>query len=156
MLRRFALRSSMRFWQACELLTRGMCLTAMGRPASPYRILVADDNVDSADTTTMLLQMSGHEVRTVYGGLQAVEVARTFRPALAILDLNMPVMDGWATANALRLTQGRIALIALTALSQPADFKRSLVAGFDHHLVKPFDAERLRAVVLCLLVRSRR
>lgn len=121
----------------------------------PSRILVADDNVDSADSTALLLQIAGYEVRTAYDGLQAVQLALIFRPALVILDLNMPVMDGWAAAQALRSSTHGIALVALTALSQPADFNGTRVAGFDYHLVKPFDAHELRAIVRHLLVRRR-
>ena len=76
----------------------------------PSRILVADDNVDSADSTALLLQIAGYEVRTAYDGLQAVQLALIFRPALVILDLNMPVMDGWAAAQALRSATHGIAL----------------------------------------------
>ncbi len=121
--------------------------------STPSRIVVADDNVDAADTTAMLLEMAGYEVRTAYGGLEAIEAARAFRPALVILDLNMPGIDGWAVARALRSASQRTVLVALTAFSQPVDFKRSLVAGFDRHLVKPVAAQELRAVVEHLLVR---
>jgi CheY-like chemotaxis protein len=104
--------------------------TISARPP-PSRVLVADDNVDLAEMTALLLRLAGYDVRAVHDGAQAVEVARTFMPAVAILDINMPTLDGWATARALRAGDSRIALIAMTALSQPADFRQSLTAGFD-------------------------
>ena len=115
---------------------------------------MADDNVDLAEMTALLLELSGYEVRAVHDGAQAIEAARTFLPAVAILDINMPTLDGWAAGRALRAADSQIALIAMTALSQPADFQQSLTAGFDAHLVKPFDANRLVALVARLLEAS--
>lgn len=103
------------------------------------RILVADDNRDAADSLAVMLRIAGHDVRTAYDGQQALDVAETFKPSLALLDLGMPRVNGHDTARRLRETEhGRnIVIIALTGWGQPEDRNRSLAAGFDHHLVKP-------------------
>jgi two-component system CheB/CheR fusion protein len=123
-------------------------------PSARRRILVVDDNVDAADTTAYLLRFSGFEARAVYNGLQAVETSRSFRPALVILDINMPVMDGYRAAAALRAEQPAgdpLFLVALTAYSQPADIERSTRAGFDRHVAKPADPRALTDLVGSLL-----
>lgn len=110
------------------------------RVSSPkQRILVADDNRDAADSLAVMLRIAGHDVRTAYDGQQALDVAETFKPSLALLDLGMPRVNGHDTARRLRETEhGRnIVIIALTGWGQPEDRNRSLAAGFDHHLVKP-------------------
>lgn len=103
------------------------------------RILVADDNRDAADSLAVMLRIAGHDVRTAYDGQQALDVAETFKPSLALLDLGMPRVNGHDTARRLRETEhGRnIVIIALTGWGQPEDRNRSVAAGFDHHLVKP-------------------
>ena len=126
----------------------------MGTSLPPPRVLVVDDNVDAADTTASLLRFSGFETKAVYNGLQAVEASRSFRPALVILDINMPVMDGYRAAAALRAEQApgdRLFLVALTAYSQPADIERTARAGFDRHVAKPADPRALTALVGSLL-----
>jgi len=110
----------------------------MGKPP-PYRVLVADDNCDTADSTADLLRFDGHDVRAVYDGRQAVETARTFRPHVVILDINMPVMDGYEAATALRKESSdpELVLVAHTSLTQPDDMERVKRAGFDHYVNKP-------------------
>lgn len=124
---------------------------------SHYRILVADNNFDTADSTAELLRLDGHEVRAVYDGRQAVEAARTFRPHLVILDINMPVMDGYEAAAALRkeLADARFVLVAFTSLAQPADVDRVRRAGFDHYLGKPAANGELAALVANFLPAGR-
>jgi signal transduction histidine kinase len=109
------------------------------------RILIADDNRDAADSLAFMLRVVGHEVRTAYDGEQAVQIADAFRPALALLDIGMPRMNGYDTARSLRAkAYGReMVLVALTGWGQPEDKQRSQVAGFDHHLVKPVDPSLL-------------
>jgi len=113
------------------------------------RILVADDNCDAADSLAVMLRIAGHEVRTAYDGQQALDVAETFKPSLALLDLGMPRLNGYDTARRLRETEyGRDAvIIALTGWGQPEDRNRSLAAGFDHHLVKPVDPSMLERLL---------
>jgi CheY-like chemotaxis protein len=118
------------------------------------RILVADDNADLADLIAQILVWEGYAVRPVYDGAQALEAARSFRPDLAILDINMPKVDGYSVATALRSERDAddpLVLIAMTAYSQPSDVARAHRAGFDQHLAKPADPVKLCALVSALL-----
>ena len=103
------------------------------------RILVADDNHDSAEVLATLLNLHGHDVRVAHDGIEALAVAETFLPDIVLLDLGMPKMDGYETA---RQTRSRpwgknVMLIALTGWGQQQDRQRTAEVGFDHHLVKP-------------------
>lgn len=115
----------------------------------PQRILIADDNRDAADSLAVMLKVFGHEVQTAYDGLQAVELAEAFRPALALLDIGMPRLNGYDAARRIRqgASGGDIVLIALTGWGQPEDKQRSRAAGFDHHLVKPVDPSTLERLL---------
>jgi len=117
--------------------------------AGKLRILVADDNIDAADSLAALLAAGGHAVRTVYDGSEAVRAAPEFRPDLAFLDIGMPGMDGYQTARALRaLPQlAGLRLVALTGWGAREDRARSREAGFDHHLLKPAAPEQLAEVL---------
>src|SRR5690606_35644624 len=110
--------------------------TAVGR-----RILVVDDNEDAANSLAMLLRLAGHDVRAVHGGRAALELAGSFRPEFALLDIGMPDIDGYEVAERLRAAAwGRdICLIAVTGWGQEDDKRRAREAGFDHHLTKPID-----------------
>lgn len=114
--------------------------------ALPRKVLVADDNRDAADSLSLLLSMLDCEVRTAYDGAQAVAIAREFHPSLVVLDLCMPVLDGLSAARVLRSerTGEGMALVAVTALATEADKAAVKAAGFDAHLPKPLDLERLR------------
>jgi PAS domain S-box-containing protein len=118
-------------------------------PDSPIRVLVVDDNQDAADSLALLLRLGNHEVRVAYDGPSALNLAREFRPALAFLDIGMPGMDGYDLARLLRQQLGQEGplLVALTGWGQEEDRKRSVAAGFDHHLVKPVEPEALREVL---------
>lgn len=109
-------------------------------------MLVADDNVDSAETLALLLQSLGHEVRTVHDGLTAVEEAESFRPDVALLDIGMPGLDGLEVARRIRGNPwgAGMLLIALTGWGEDDDLRRSKEAGFDRHLLKPIDIGPLR------------
>ena len=113
------------------------------------RILVVDDNRDAADTLSMLLEFLHYEVRTAYDGQQAVAIAAEFHPQLVILDINMPVMDGYEAAKVLRgrPDQGRTVLIALTAVATPEARDKAMEAGFDIHLRKPVDGSELTGLL---------
>src|SRR5262249_5886378 len=106
---------------------------------TPCRILIVDDNVDAADSLSMLLSMSGHEVRRAYDGPTGIEQATTFKPDVILLDLGMPGMAGYATAKKVRQLQGmdKVKLVALTGWGQEEERRRTKEAGFDAHLVKP-------------------
>src|SRR5690349_18769741 len=108
---------------------------------SPRRIVVADDNEDSAESFAMLLSFSGHEVRVAHDGAAALDAVRDFRPDVAFLDIGMPGLTGYEVAQAVRAEPwGRdIKLIAVTGWGQPDDRVRARTAGFDRHLIKPID-----------------
>jgi signal transduction histidine kinase/ActR/RegA family two-component response regulator len=116
-------------------------------PVRPLKILVVDDNVDAAESLGFLLNDVGYEVRTAHGGVEAVNVAKQYFPQVMILDLGMPEMDGYAVAKAIRedhaLTNTR--LIALSGYGQPEDRRRTAEAGFEAHLIKPVEPEKLFA-----------
>ena len=118
--------------------------------ADPRKILIVDDNVDAADTLGMLLQLEGHDARAVYFSAEAIEQASTFKPDIVLLDIGLPGMNGYEVARRFRsmpeLTGVR--LIALTGYGKSEDQQRTKAAGFDDHLVKPVDAETLRAALL--------
>ncbi|HTU68000.1 MAG TPA: ATP-binding protein [Steroidobacteraceae bacterium] len=113
------------------------------------RILVADDNRDAAESLAMLLEMSGHEVRVAHLGRAAVSLAQVFRPDTALLDIGMPDISGYEVAEALRAEPwaANLRLIALTGWGQDSDRRRALEAGFDHHLIKPVDPDRLAELI---------
>jgi signal transduction histidine kinase len=119
------------------------------RQHDALRVLVADDNVDAADTLSILLRMEGHDVRVAYDGEQAVRIGGEFRPALAFLDIGMPRMDGYQAALALRALPGMhdIRLVALTGWGAEEDRARTHAAGFDHHLLKPAFPEQVQAIL---------
>jgi signal transduction histidine kinase len=121
---------------------------ATRRAAAPWRILVADDNRDAADSLAGLLRIGGHDVRTAYDGEDAVALAETFRPQLALLDIGMPRMSGYDAAQAMRrAAPGELLLVALTGWGQPEDKRRSSAAGFDYHFVKPLDPAALERIL---------
>jgi CheY-like chemotaxis protein len=117
-------------------------------PAAPRRILVADDNRDSADSLKMLLALDGHDVRAAYSGPEALELAKTFEPEVALLDIGMPGMDGYELAGRLRDLpfRRRPLLVAVTGWGQMTDQERTLAAGFDRHLTKPIDPDEFARI----------
>lgn len=117
----------------------------------PCRVLVADDNHDAADTLALLLELDGHEVRTAYDGHSALALAETFRPAVGLLDIGMPGLDGYRLAAALRerLGSGPV-LVAMTGWGQDDDKRRATEAGFDHHMIKPVDPDLLSRTLAAL------
>jgi two-component system, chemotaxis family, CheB/CheR fusion protein len=121
-------------------------------PDVGLKVLVVDDNRDAADTCAMLLEMSGHHVQTAYTARQALELGRTFRPRVLLLDIGLPDVDGYALAQQVRATSwgGRAALVAVTGWGQEDDRLRAQRAGFDHHLVKPIDGESMEALLRSL------
>ncbi len=119
-------------------------------PASGQRrILIADDNVDAADSLAMVLELMGHEVRTAHDGRAAVEVAASFRPDLILLDIGMPTMNGYDACRRIRDQPGGrdTIVVALTGWGHDDDKRRSHEAGFDHHVVKPIDLATVKRLV---------
>jgi signal transduction histidine kinase len=120
------------------------------RPAGKgARILVVDDNVDTALGMARLLRLLGNEVVTVHDGPAAIEKARTFRPAFVLLDIGLPGLDGYEVAATLRGEDHHqdAVIIAVSGYGQEEDRRRSRAAGFDHHLVKPVDFDSLVALI---------
>jgi PAS domain S-box-containing protein len=120
--------------------------------ASSLRILVVDDNEDSAKSLALLLEMSGNQTRIAFDGAAALAAAEQFRPEVVLLDIGMPKMNGLDAARRIREQPwGRdMLLIALTGWGQDSDRHRTHVAGFDAHLVKPVDHAALMRVVASL------
>jgi CheY-like chemotaxis protein len=117
---------------------------------TPLRVMVVDDNRDSAAMLALSLKLMGHEVMTLYDPLDALASARSWHPDLAFLDVGMPVLNGFSLAAQLRAQDwpdGRQPrLVALTGRGQEEDRRRSGEAGFDEHLVKPADLETIERV----------
>jgi signal transduction histidine kinase/ActR/RegA family two-component response regulator len=126
-----------------------------GEPAAlpaHRRILVADDNQDSAESLALLLTLRGSEVRIAHDGWEAVEATAAFAPDIVLLDIGMPRLNGYEAARKIR-EQGRgerVVLIALTGWGQDEDRQRSTDAGFDFHLVKPVDFAELEQLLASL------
>jgi CheY-like chemotaxis protein/two-component sensor histidine kinase len=121
-------------------------------PRTQRRILVADDNNDALESLATLLQLSGHEVYTAPNGAAALEFAEQHRPEVALLDIGMPKLDGYEVARRIRAQPWgqRITLVALTGWGQDSDRRRSQEAGFDSHLVKPLDLDKLTDLLAAL------
>ena len=110
---------------------------------------MVDDNVDAAESLALLLTLDGQNVRVAFNGPRALTAASDFLPELIFLDLGMPGMDGYEVARRLRARpelRGTL-LVALTGWSEEDDRQRSYAAGFDHHLVKPAEPDKLRALL---------
>jgi PAS domain S-box-containing protein len=122
---------------------------ADARPEVRRRVLVADDNVDALTSLAMLLEIVGHEVRVAHDGLEAVELAREYRPDAVLLDIGMPRLNGYDACRRIRETAwGRDALvIALTGWGQERDKREARDAGFDYHLVKPVEPAILQQLL---------
>jgi CheY-like chemotaxis protein len=120
---------------------------AVGEPISPTgrRILVVDDNQDAANSLAMLLKITGNETYTAYDGLEAVDVAATFKPDLVLLDIGLPRLNGYEVCRKIReQSWGKdMVLVALTGWGQEEDRQKSKDAGFNGHVVKPIELTAL-------------
>jgi len=122
---------------------------------TPLHVLVVEDSADARDSLRAVLELAGHQVQAVGDGPSGVAAALAFRPDIALIDIGLPGMDGYAVARQLRETDiGRaLSLVALTGYGQPADRARSEAVGFDAHLVKPIDGEQLLSALASLSAR---
>ncbi len=122
---------------------RGQALEA--EDTEGLRVLVVDDNVDSAESLSQVMQILGYPVAVAHDGVEAAETAAEWRPSVVLMDIGMPRMSGLEAARALRARPGgeRTWLIALSGWGQDEDRSKSRAAGFDHHFVKPVDVEAL-------------
>jgi signal transduction histidine kinase len=118
-------------------------------PTVPRRILLADDNPDALESLALLLRLKGHEVFSAANGALALETAVRHMPEVALLDIGMPLLDGYEVARRIRAQEwGKaVTLVALTGWGQESDRRRSQEAGFDTHLVKPLDLDKLSALL---------
>jgi len=117
--------------------------------SSRLRVLIADDERDQVATLALLLLDEGYEVREVYRGSEVLRMVRDFDPDVALIDIGMPGMTGYDVAREIRQVFGRERplLIAVTGWKQSSDKILARLAGFDHHLAKPFDPNALLELV---------
>lgn len=112
------------------------------------RVLIVDDNVEGAEILKDFLEAEGHQVITVAEPIAALDRAETFVPEVCILDIELPVMNGYELAARLRDTPAKDSvLVALTGYSSDYDGRQSREAGFQHYLVKPVDLGQLAQIV---------
>ncbi len=113
------------------------------------RILVIEDNVVNLELVTYLLQACDHQVRSARNGVDGLALARALRPDLVLCDLQMPLLDGFGFAAAMRGDENlcRVPLIAVTAAAMVGDRERALAGGFDEHVPKPIDPQALLQLV---------
>ena len=118
-------------------------------PSKSLRILAVDDNIQMAQGLASVLSMWGHTVRTAYDGAAALALANSFAPEVVLLDLSLPLVDGLEVARRLRETPERspALLVSMSGFGQEETRRHSSQAGFDHHLVKPFDISALRVLL---------
>jgi CheY-like chemotaxis protein len=105
------------------------------------RILVVDDNVDAADSIALLLSIDGFEAHSVHGALAALDTVGSFKPDVVLLDIGLPVLDGYEVAQRLRarVPVQSMRIVALSGYGQKADREKAAQAGFDEYLVKPVE-----------------
>jgi signal transduction histidine kinase len=117
-------------------------------PEGKRRVLLIEDNDDSRHILRLLLEHSGHIVESANDGLEGVEKALQIRPDIALVDIGLPIIDGYEVATRVRAAYGNsIFLVALTGYNQPEDRRRAYEAGFDEHLAKPIAAAKLRELM---------
>jgi CheY-like chemotaxis protein len=116
---------------------------------APRRVLIVDDNIDSAQSLGELLRAFGHNVNIAYDGASAISDATRLQPDVVILDIGLPRMNGYEVAQQLRSRVGLTAtvLVALTGYAQERDRINAQEAGFDHYFAKPLDIDRLADVL---------
>ena len=126
---------------------------ASGEPADAgaagIKVLIVDDYAPAADSLAMLLQEMGYRTHVVNDGAAALQAVKTFKPQVALVDIGLPVIDGYEVAQTVRRMPGgdRLPLIAVTGYGQPGDHARVMDAGFDEHVVKPLDASRISELI---------
>jgi len=110
----------------------------MRRENDARRVLIVEDNPDGREMLKLLLELYGYQVAEAGDGREGVEKALAWGPEVAVVDIGLPVLDGYEVARRLRAALGgRVVLIALTAYGEPEDVRRAFQAGFDYHLTKP-------------------
>ena len=124
--------------------------------AAPRRVLVVDDNVDAANMMAMLLALEGHDSRQAHDGLQAVRIAAEFEPDVVLMDIGLPLLNGYDSAARIKAGMARPPmLVALTGWGQEEDRRKAKAAGFDAHLVKPVGHDALTTLIAEAPLRER-
>ena len=120
---------------------RGRCR----HPSAVHRILVVDDNPDSAESLALLLEISGNQTHIAHDGLEALEMAEKVLPNLILLDIGLPKLNGFEVCQRIRQQPWgkNIVVVALSGWGQDQDRQKSKESGFDRHLVKPVDEKTL-------------
>jgi CheY-like chemotaxis protein len=120
-----------------------------GAPAAGLKVLVVDDNVDAAETLSLVLEMAGCSTRMLHEGSQVLQGAQDFGPDVILLDIGLPGMNGYEVAQRLRQESrfARTLLVAITGWGTEQDRRRSQESGFDHHLTKPVDYSALEPLL---------
>ena len=115
----------------------------------PASVIVVEDNADAAESLMLLLELMGLQVRVAGNGNVALAEARTRRPDVMLVDIGLPGMNGYQLARAIRSDPALagIALVALTGYGQEDDRRQALLAGFDHHLVKPVEVDHIQRLM---------
>jgi CheY-like chemotaxis protein len=123
--------------------------TSPRKAGQPLRILVVEDNRDTAESLRLLLGLYGYDVAVAYSGPDGIRAAERYRPDVVLCDIGLPGLDGYGVARKLRgnPATARARLIAVTAYGQDEDRRRSHEAGFEQHLVKPVDLNALLRVL---------
>lgn len=124
--------------------------------ATRQRVLLVDDNVDSTEPLSLLLQAKGHDTRVAVEGEAAITLAEEFQPTCVVLDLGLPGIDGYEVARRMRAKHGPgLTLVALTGWAGKDVRAKAAEAGFDYHLVKPVNWEELERIVTAVGGQSR-
>jgi CheY-like chemotaxis protein len=111
-------------------------------------VLVVDDNLDGADTLANLVTLLGHDASVAHDGPTAVAMVRAQRPDVVLCDIGLPGMDGYEVARQIRAGEaGAVRLVAVSGYAQPEDVARAMEAGFDAHLAKPADSEKIAGLL---------
>jgi CheY-like chemotaxis protein len=118
--------------------------TSTGR----QKILIIEDNVDSAEALSIIVNLMGHETYIAYDGVQGIEKFHEVKPNVVLLDIGLPNLNGYEVAERLRAENPKLKLIALTGYGARADRERTLRVGFDVHLVKPVDVAVLKNLLM--------
>jgi CheY-like chemotaxis protein len=123
-----------------------------GLPNKVLRVLVVDDNSDAAELLARVMTELGCEARTAHDGPSALALFEIFRPELALVDIGLPVMDGYELAQHIRNRPDTapVQLVAVTGYGQKRDVEQALASGFDEHLTKPVDISRLTLLIAAL------
>ncbi len=120
------------------------------------RVLIVEDNIDNYELVRFLLERAGHDSLWARSGREGLELARTEKPDLILMDLSLPEMDGWTATERIKQSPetGAIPIIALTAHTLPGDRKRALDAGCDGYLSKPMNLEQFSETISQALEKS--